>query len=135
VTGRRPTPLSSEDAQTFEHERWLAEKELREREIELKTREQDRLDKELTHKISKGHGWGSWFAQPLVLAVFAAAVAAAANVWVSWSNNESQRQIESMKAEASRILTATKSGTGIDGTLFALSPSPSLRILATSDIQ
>ena len=85
--------------------KWLAEKELREREIELKAREQDRLDKELDHKIAEAKGaWRAQLAQPLVLAVLAAAAAAGANVWVSWNNNENEKGLEIMKEEASRIL-------------------------------
>ena len=68
VPEERAALRSSEDSQTFEHEKWLAEKEMHEREIKLKIREQDRLDRELDHKVTETTR--SRFTQPLVLAVW-----------------------------------------------------------------
>jgi hypothetical protein len=60
------------------------------------------LDKELGFKFTQS----KWFTQPLALAVFAAAVAGGANVGVSWLNNEGQLQVERVRDEASRIVSA-----------------------------
>jgi hypothetical protein len=99
---RKRLDAGSEDDKTLAQGRWLAENDRQEREIELKTREQDRLDKELGFKFTQS----KWFTQPLALAVFAAAVAGGANVGVSWLNNEGQLQVERVRDEASRIVSA-----------------------------
>jgi hypothetical protein len=105
----------------FEREKWMADIQLREREIKLK-------ENELQFKLREERR--SRWANPLVLAVLAAALAAAGNATVAYVNGSEQRaleqtrgdqqleverrkasaqeQIEETKAEATRILEAIK---------------------------
>src|SRR5262245_1520933 len=93
----------------FEREKWLAEYELKEREIALKEREASR----------------SRWSSPLVLAIFAAAAAGIGNAAAIWLTGVQQRQleaekseqvrsIEEAKAEAARILEVIKTGNDPD---------------------
>jgi hypothetical protein len=105
----------------FEREKWSADLQLREREVKLK-------ENELQFKLREERR--SRWANPLVLAVLAAALAAAGNATVAYVNGVAQRtleqtrgdqqleierrkataqeQIEEAKAEATRILEAIK---------------------------
>ena len=87
----------------FEREKWRVDVSFRERELALKERDSARAR------------WSN----PLALAIFAAAVAAAGNAGVAWLNGREQRAVESLrasqtleleerKAEASRILEIIK---------------------------
>jgi hypothetical protein len=87
----------------FDRAKWAEELRVRDREVAIKEREQV-----------------GWF-RPTVVAIFAAALAAGANVFVSWYNarNEqaldearasSTEALERHKAEAARILEAIKTG-------------------------
>jgi len=95
--------------------------ELRRLELEEKTVRQDheiRLKEiEIKNKASKRSRW----ANPLAISIVAATIAATGNAYVSWLNgsnqlaieatrNASQKEIEREKAEAARILEATKGG-------------------------
>lgn len=79
---------------SFEREKWEAERRFREREISLKEREQ---------ATSK---WRT----PLVVAIYAAAIAAAGNAVVAFTNGVFQRQLEGQKSEQARILEMIKTG-------------------------
>jgi hypothetical protein len=115
-----------------EQQRWQAELRLRERELDIKERAaaQDAAQKarELDVKLADQR-WARW-TNPLVLAVFAAALAAFGNTWLAYVNGAAQREleltrsneqvklerekaegqlrIENSKAEAARILEVIK---------------------------
>ena len=92
----------------LEIEKWEFEKAARERELRLKEREQATKEGELELKRAE-HDSAQW-RNPLVVAVFAAAVAAAGNAVVSYTNGNSQRELEAQKAEEARILEMIKTG-------------------------
>ena len=76
----------------FEREKWRGEYELREREIKVKEREASR----------------SRWSSPLVLAVLAAAIAALGNAAAIWLTGRSQHDLETTKAEQTRVLEEGK---------------------------
>jgi hypothetical protein len=76
----------------FEREKWDAELRLREREIALKEREANR---------------SPWW-NPLIIAIYAATIAALGNAAVAWVSGIEQRGIENQKAEAARIVEVIK---------------------------
>jgi hypothetical protein len=77
------TATASDNADQFEREKWEAEKELRERELALKTREQDNRDQELYLK-SQEQRLSRWNT-PLIVAFIAAALAGITNIIVTVS--------------------------------------------------
>jgi hypothetical protein len=81
----------------FERERWAAELKLREREIKLKENEQKRQLLELRFKLREERR--SRWANPLVLAVLAAALAAAGNAAVAYLNGSAQRALEQTRGD------------------------------------
>src|ERR1019366_3296124 len=98
-------------------ERWIAEKEFRQQELDLKIREQDRLEKELQFRMAEASR--SRWSNPLVIAILAATLAAGGNAGEAWlsghaqrkiqeENNRSQLTLESFKAESARILEVIK---------------------------
>jgi hypothetical protein len=76
----------------FEREKWLADLELRKRELAVKEREASR----------------SRWSSPLVLAVLAAAIAALGNAAAIWLTGIAQRDLETTKAEQARSIEETK---------------------------
>ena len=84
-----------------EREKWERNVQLREREIAIKEREVARREREGAK--------GRW-ANPLVLAIFAATLAAVGNATVAWINGRAERTLEDAKAEAERILEVIKTG-------------------------
>src|SRR5262245_26426507 len=90
----------------FEREKWQAETEMRSRELALKEREQANKDAELALKRQEQES-SKWY-NPLVVAIFAAAVAALGNAIVTMVNGRSQRQLESSKRDAERALEESK---------------------------
>ena len=81
-----------QSALEFEREKWRAEYALREREIKVKEREASR----------------SRWSSPLVLAVLAAAIAALGNGAAIWLTGRSQHDLETTKAEQTRVLEEGK---------------------------
>ena len=77
----------------FEREKWRADMALRERELTLKERDSARAR------------WSN----PLALAVFAAAVAAAGNAAVTWLNGQEERTVETLRSVQSQSLEERKS--------------------------
>lgn len=77
-----------------EREKWEAECEFKRQEIELR-------------KLELGR---SRFANPVFIAVVAAAIAAAGNAYVAWTNGRSQRELEDRKSEQARIQEMIKTG-------------------------
>lgn len=105
--------------QSFEREKWLKDVEFREREILIREREQGNRDTELKLK-EREHRASAW-RNPLTVAIFAAAVAAAGNAVVAVVNGSLQRDLDSQKrnsefslerskAESTRILEMIKTG-------------------------
>jgi hypothetical protein len=81
-----------QDDPSFEREKWLADLELRRRELNLKERDQ------------QGATWHS----PLIVAILAAAVAAGGNAVVAVINGSLQRDVEAEKARAELSLERSK---------------------------
>lgn len=115
--------LGSSDAvdASLEEQRWKDDLRLRERELDLKERtaalDAAQKAREFDAKLADQR-WARW-TNPLVLAVFAAALAALGNAWLAYVNSEAQRaleltrsdgqlRIENSKAEAARILEVIK---------------------------
>jgi hypothetical protein len=92
----------------LERERWAGEYSLRERELEIKSAEQRSRDAEIELKREDQNRAGWW--NPLVVAIFAAAIAAAGNAIVTIVNGVQQRNIEDQKSEQARILEMIKTG-------------------------
>ena len=84
----------------FEREKWRAEYDLRKRELELKERE----------------AVCSRWSNPLVVAVFAAALAGMSNAVAIWFNGMQARNLEETRAEAARILEVMKTGNSTNAT-------------------
>jgi hypothetical protein len=89
-------------------EKWEFEKVARERELSAKEREQATKEGELELKRVEQNG-AQW-RNPLVVGIFAAAIAAAGNAVVSYTNGNSQRDLEAVRAEQARILEMIKTG-------------------------
>jgi hypothetical protein len=110
----------------FEREKWRGEMRLREREVAVKEQEaaikqaeQQTRAKEIAFTQAEA-AWSKW-TNPLVVAIFAAAIAAGGNAVVAYINGAAQRQaeetksrgereIEASKAESTRILEVIKTG-------------------------
>lgn len=84
---------------THDGEKREGERPDRERELFLK-------EKEIEAKLLELRR--SQFANPLAIAIFAASIAAAGNIYVSYQNGIEQQIVEEGKAEAARILEAIK---------------------------
>lgn len=92
----------------FEREKWRVDVELRQRELALKEREQSNRDADIELK-RREQARASWFS-PLVVAIFAATVAASGNAVVAILNGNQQVTLEKSKAESDRILEMIKTG-------------------------
>ena len=97
----------------IEREKLILERELRTAEIELDSR---RVEiEESRHELAKSehslahaeHARGQW-RNPLVVAIFAATIAALGNAIIAWSNGILQRDLEAQKSESLRILEMIK---------------------------
>jgi hypothetical protein len=98
---------NNSDATTaFEREKWQSDERLRERELALKERDYNLKHLELRLK-SRSERRNLW-TNPLILAVFAAALAAAGNAVVALINGIEQRQVENSRAEAQLSLERQK---------------------------
>jgi hypothetical protein len=84
--------MSEQKPLEFEHEKWLADHELRKREIALKEREASR----------------SRWSSPLAIAIFAAAAAGIGNAAATWLTGVQQRRLESEKSEQVQRIEETK---------------------------
>ncbi len=93
---------------SFERAQWQAECKFRDREITIKEREQDGKDEELA--LKKAEQATSHWKNPLVVAIFAAAVAGLSNAGVAFLNGSAQRALEAQKAEQARIFVMIKTG-------------------------
>lgn len=93
---------------SFEHEKWEAEKAFREREISIK--EQEQANKEAELGLKKEEHSASRWQNPLIIAIIAAALAAVGNIILTSINGVLQRQLEAQKSEQTRILEMIKTG-------------------------
>jgi hypothetical protein len=80
TTGPREKPVNVDVA--FEGEKWEAEKAFRDREFQLKEKEQKTRDREVDAKLIEVNR--SRWNNPIALAILAAAVAAAGNIYVAY---------------------------------------------------
>lgn len=104
-----PPKVGSSADLAFEREKWLKECEFREKELALQDREVSVREHELVIKKNESKRW--FLANPLILAVVAASVAAFANVYVAFRNASAQRVLERSQAESARIVTAISGNT------------------------
>lgn len=88
----------SDAGDSLDREKWEAERAFREREVALKERE-----------LVQTRAAARW-KSPVVVAILAAAVAAAGNAIVAYTNASSQTKLEAQKAEQARILEVIKTG-------------------------
>jgi hypothetical protein len=107
-------PSSTDTAKfAFEREKWAAETAMRQHELEIKEREQRRLDAESSAKLEEMRR--SRWSSPLVLAVLGAGLAALGNAAVSWvsgvqtlkvqeQHNKAEQELEQFKADSARLL-------------------------------
>ncbi len=84
-----------------EAEKWEFDKATRERELRIQESELD---------LKRAEHTAAQWRNPLVVGIFAAAVAAAGNALVSYTNANAQRELEAQKAEQARILEMIKTG-------------------------
>jgi hypothetical protein len=107
-----PDNSSPSDA-SAEQQRWQSELRLRERETILKEKaaahEMALKDRELESKL-RDQKWARWL-NPLVLAIFAAALAAAGNALLAFINGSAQVTLEREKAATQKTLEETKAET------------------------
>ena len=107
------------DPASFDREQWLADLDIRRRDLELRERDQTNRDAELALKTREQRA--SAWRNPLTVAIIAAAVAAAGNAVVAVVNGRLQRaldesrqqsemSLERSKAEGLRILEMIKTG-------------------------
>jgi hypothetical protein len=90
----------------FEREKWQGDMEMRRRELALKEREQSNKDAEI--ELKRAEQASSKWRNPLVVAIFAAAVAAGGNAVVAVVNGSLQRDLESSKRDAEIVLENSK---------------------------
>jgi hypothetical protein len=113
IPSNENTPENGEDMVSedsgdspFNREKWRADVRLRERELAVKEREQEIKSREVDAKVEELRR--SRWSNPLVLAVFAAAVAAAGNFVITWVNGVQQRAQDERRATAENELEQTK---------------------------
>ena len=93
---------------TFEHEKWEAEKAFREREVVIKERDLDAREAEIDLK-RKEHAVSQW-SNPLIVAILAASIAAISSTAVALVNGICSRQVDRQRSEEERILEMIKTG-------------------------
>jgi len=98
-------PAPSKDSEVA---RWVDEKAFRERELAVEERRLEH-EIEMASKDESNDQVIKW-SSPIVIAVFAAAVAAFGNALVSLVEGYQDRQLETSKAEQARILEMIKTG-------------------------
>lgn len=84
-----PVPSIEQEKLDFEREKWAQEKIFRAEELDLRKKESDR----------------SRWSNPLVIGIFAAAIAGVGNAFVAWYNSGEQSRLERERAESSRALS------------------------------
>lgn len=98
--------ISTSTPSSLEREKWEVERSIREREVIVKEREQSCKESELA--LRRAEMSVSRWNNPLAIAIFAAAIAAAGNSIVARLNGMAQMDLEGQKAEQTRILEMIK---------------------------
>ena len=93
---------------TFDSEKWQQERDLRERELSLKERAQKVSEDDF--QVRKEELARARWRSPLVVAIFAAAIAALGNAVVAFVNGREGQTLEDNRAESARILEMIKTG-------------------------
>jgi hypothetical protein len=106
VADTRVTPPPVETP--LDREKWNFEMAARLRELDFTDRELVTKEGEL--EIKRKEQAASQWRNPLIVGIFAAAIAAGGNAWVSYSNANSLRDLEALKAEQARLLEMIKTG-------------------------
>ena len=96
------------DLGSLERQVIQADLELKRQELDHRSREQSNRDLEI--ELKRASAAASRWTSPLVVAVFAAAVAGLSNATVSIINGRSTRNLEESKSESERILEVIKTG-------------------------
>jgi hypothetical protein len=102
------SPTGLTDAASIDREKWEFEKAAKLRELAIAEREQTVKEGEL--EIKRKDQASSQWRSPLIVGIFAAAIAACGNAWVSYSNANALRDLEALKAEQTRLLEMIKTG-------------------------
>jgi hypothetical protein len=124
-----PHDLDSQLA--LERDKLTAEVEFRKQELQLKKQEQDRLRDELVLKREESERarWSS----PLVLAIIGAALAGFSNAGVSWLNGKEQRDVESVRADSARDIQAKNNANQLQLETLKADSSRILEVIKTDD--
>lgn len=110
----------SDDRQlAFNREKWADELKLRQRELEIKAVEADAKAKDQERqaeqfRFTQVEASRNRWINPVIVAVFAAAIAAAGNAVVTLLNGTAQRAIEQIKSDQGLILEAIKANSDPD---------------------
>lgn len=105
--GHTQTQILPATEQTFEREKWEAERLARSREIAIKEREASAKEREATVKETEARRiW--WRTPSIVAAIITAAFAVLMNAQVAYLNGIYQRELEDRKGETALILEAIK---------------------------
>lgn len=109
-TGDTPMPTEPplDDGSSFEREKWRTEVAFREREMTLKEKGHELALAEL--QLKEVEQQASRWKSPLIVAIFAAAVAGLSNAFLSYLSSDSQTRLETQKSEQLRILEMIKTG-------------------------
>ena len=107
------------DEEDFERSRWKDEVRLREIELEARAKEADAKlkEQEISAKrleLEQKQWILRQWANPLVVAVFAAAIAAAGNAFVALLNGQAQRAAEEIRSDQNLILEVLKADSDPD---------------------
>jgi hypothetical protein len=114
-----PEPTNESSKNDFEQQKWLDEIRLREKEIEIKAKEAGARSKEAENTsaqvaFTRDEARRNRWTNPLVVAVFAAAIAGAGNAIVALLNGNAQRETEEIKDDQGLILEAIKANSDPD---------------------
>jgi hypothetical protein len=96
MTATPDNPTAHPQGPDFDREKWAADLKLRGREVAVKEREQTTREEDL--KLRQAEHAASRWRSPVVVAIFAAAVAAAGNAVIAFLNGQSQSQLENLRA-------------------------------------
>jgi GH24 family phage-related lysozyme (muramidase) len=97
-----------DDESSFEREKWRSDLAFRERELALKEKGHEVALTEL--QLKQAEQQASRWKSPLIVAIFAAAVAGISNAFLSYLSSETQTKLETQKSEQLRILEMIKTG-------------------------
>lgn len=105
-------PPTDNSALDFEREKWLAARDLEQKKFDADNKARDRehelKEKEVNLKAMEVER--SRWTNPLVIAIFSAALAGLINAGLNWLNNNSQYQLEATKSADTIALEDRRSG-------------------------